>query len=502
MTNKLLKLANIIAFVFFIFVALVFFFMPPKMYTKTYQIVGIACVLLFSGLLAVIFRTKIADKIKRTNAKKLYTICALVMLCIQLFIVFFANYRPVTDAEHLRRICVNFFANGKENLYDGMLPNHHFYLERYSNNWLLFLIETLLYKLDYAVFGHYSYLPMSIVTTLCIQISYYFLYKTSTLVLDTSKSKIAILIMAFCPYFYAFAPIFYTDTVSLPFVIMSVYFASKASKEDFGKRCVLDLFLCGISTSIGYFLKGNVAVVGVAVIIFLVLKLKPKQALIFLIALALSFVTISKSIETTMYSLGVVSEERIEEYKFPMTHWLMMGLNGKGGYDDNDFFFTYNISGIDEKSHANVEVIKERVYDYKISGLLNHFAEKIRYTWQQVNYQSSWQYKSTNNFIGRFFRNSDLYYSLCFIFQNMLVILLLCSFYKGVKNPTDEKFIVRISSFGLMLFLLLWETRSRYMLNFLPLYFLMMADGIDVYVGISKSLKAKLLKKIKPKTKN
>lgn len=501
MTNKLLKLANIIAFGFFAIVTVIFFFMPSKMYTQSYQIIGIVCALLFSGLLAILFHTKIADKIKSTTPKKLYTICALAMLFIQLLIVAFSNYAPVTDAKHLSDICINFL-NGNENLYQGMLPNHYFYLERYSNNWLLFLTETLLYKISHVIYGDYSYAPMTILTTLFIQLSYYFLYKTSTLILDASKSKIAILIMAFCPYFYAFAPIFYTDTVSLPFVIMSVYFAVKSAKEDFGKRCVLHLCLCGIFTSIGYFLKGNVAVVGVAVLIFLVLKSKPKQALIFLIALAVSFVTISKSVETAMYSLDVISEERIEEYKFPMTHWLMMGLNGKGGYNNDDFFFTYNISGYDEKNHADVEVIKERVHDYKIGGLLKHFAVKIRYTWQQVNYQSSWQYQSTDNLIGRFFQSSVLYFSWCFIFQNMLVILLLCSFYKGVKNPTDEKFIVRISSFGLMLFLLLWETRSRYMLNFLPLYFLMMSDGIDVYVGFFKTLKAKFLKKFKPKTQN
>lgn len=494
MTKKLFTLASAIGFGFFLIVAYVFYFSTSKMYTRSYQLLGVAFAVLFSGALSIIFRGKIAKKIKSTTPKKLYTICAVVMLFIQLFIVFFSHYTPVTDAKHLSNISVNFL-NGSDNLYEGMESYNYFYLERYSNNWLLFLIETLLYKLSYSIFGTYSYIFQSLLTTICIQVAYYFFYKTATLTLDKRKSLIAILIMAFCPYLYAFSPIFYTDTISLPFVIMSIYFAVKASKESFGKKCAISLLLCGIFISIGYFLKGNIAVIGVGVLIYLVLKLDFKKAIIFVTALAISFVGVSKAVESTMYSLNVITEERVEEYKFPMSHWLMMGLNGKGGFNEQDFEFTYGISGYDEKNQADTEMIKERLGELKFTGLIKHFEEKLRYTWQQVDFQTSWQYKSTRNFIGKFFRKVPLYYSLCFIFQNVMVALMLCSYFKGIKHSDDEKFIIRISSLGLMIFLLLWETRSRYMLNFLPLYFLMMADGVDVYVGIFKKITKKFSRK-------
>jgi len=41
--------------------------------------------------------------------------------------------------------------------------------------------------------------------------------------------------------------------------------------------------------------------------------------------------------------------------------------------------------------------------------------------------------------------------------------------------------------FGLLLFLLMWETRSRYMLNYIPIYILITISGI---IDLSKNTKA------------
>lgn len=496
MCEKLLKTASVIGALFFAFTALVFYFCPSEMYSYTISLAGILLIILYGIFSQNFSHSKLFKKIKTIPAKKIYLISAGILLFIQLFVVFFSNYKPITDAMHLSDICENFI-NGRD-LYDGMKLQYEYYLERYSNNWLLFLLQLLLYKISYLIFGHYSYIIPALTVVAFIQLSYYFMYRLSLLVLSENKAKLAVIIMAVCPYFHAFAPVFYTDTISMPFVLMSVYFAVKASKEGFSKKTILNLIISAFSVSVGYYLKGNVAVIGIAVLIFLMLRLKLKSALVFLTAFAVSFVSVSAITKNTMYSLGVISDEKIEECQFPMTHWVMMGLKDRGGYDNDDFLFTKNISGIENKKQANIEVIKTRLSDYGVSGFSRHILKKVSYTWQLVNYQASWQYKNTlDNFVGKYFYNSPFFLVLCFIFQYAIVTLLLCSYLKGVKEVTDEKFIIRIASLGLMLFLLIWETRSRYMLNFLPLYFIMMADGAGIFVSVWNKIISKLTKKNK-----
>lgn len=51
-------------------------------------------------------------------------------------------------------------------------------------------------------------------------------------------------------------------------------------------------------------------------------------------------------------------------------------------------------------------------------------------------------------------------------------------------------FMVQMAVFGLALFLLIWETRSRYLINFLPLFILMSAHGARITVAwLSKIFK-------------
>ena len=38
---------------------------------------------------------------------------------------------------------------------------------------------------------------------------------------------------------------------------------------------------------------------------------------------------------------------------------------------------------------------------------------------------------------------------------------------------------MQIAVFGLFLFLLIWETRSRYLVNFVPIFILLGIDGIQ-----------------------
>ena len=51
------------------------------------------------------------------------------------------------------------------------------------------------------------------------------------------------------------------------------------------------------------------------------------------------------------------------------------------------------------------------------------------------------------------------------------------------KEKLDLLSFLRILLFGLMLFLLIWESKPKYLVNFLPVFNILVLDGIIFYYG-------------------
>ena len=64
----------------------------------------------------------------------------------------------------------------------------------------------------------------------------------------------------------------------------------------------------------------------------------------------------------------------------------------------------------------------------------------------------------------------------------------------GIKNgKIDGSLLFKIALFGLFLFLLIWETRARYVYSFTPLLLLIASDTCNQLVNINfKKIKEKL----------
>ncbi len=62
----------------------------------------------------------------------------------------------------------------------------------------------------------------------------------------------------------------------------------------------------------------------------------------------------------------------------------------------------------------------------------------------------------------------------------MILIAMALSIISGAfKGKSDSMAYVDLAVFGLALFLMIWETRSRYLFNFIPLMIIMAANGIN-----------------------
>lgn len=139
-----------------------------------------------------------------------------------------------------------------------------------------------------------------------------------------------------------------------------------------------------------------------------------------------------------------------------------------------------------KKQDANIKVIKERIKDYKFSGLYEHMIEKAVWTWQDGTYYISYHNrKPKNDNILMDFLHIDGKYNKAF--QNyssalqLFILLMICiSAVKTLIKPkVDEMLLIKGVVFAAFLFFLLWETRSRYLFDMTPLFILLTVDGMD-----------------------
>ena len=77
-----------------------------------------------------------------------------------------------------------------------------------------------------------------------------------------------------------------------------------------------------------------------------------------------------------------------EDKKFPVTHWVMMGMNEKssGFYTQDDYNLSFSAENVSERKKLNIAEIKKRVSDMGASGLADHLVEKIVVVWGKGDY--------------------------------------------------------------------------------------------------------------------
>jgi hypothetical protein len=157
-----------------------------------------------------------------------------------------------------------------------------------------------------------------------------------------------------------------------------------------------------------------------------------------------------------------------------------MSLVGNGGFNKEEFRYTIHSNTYAEKDEKAKARIKQHISEYTLSGFVKHLVKKSNYTWNSGKYYAVHHLKKCENSkLMYFIRDSRFFRLYCDGMHLTMLFLMLVSFVGGAfKKRCTPMFLIRLSVFGLALFLLIWETRSRYLINFLPLFVLMSADGM------------------------
>ena len=356
------------------------------------------------------------------------------------------------------------------------------YFTTYPNNMAVCLMLALIFKLFGGLFPYITVGVLLNIALIDLGILFFLLW-----IRDQYGAKWMTLAMLLCSLFlpfYMHVPIFYTDTFALPFVT-GTFFLYLLRKND-------SRFLAAASAllGIGYKVKGSLGVILIALLIHTWLqKEKVTEHIRKTVFLVIPFCLLVGTLTVIPQKLLIADQADIERNEFPMEHWIAMGLEGGGGYNQNVYLMTASVEGKEEKKAVDREFIQMKLEAYGTEGLLQHLKEKSIHTWGDGVYFAPEKLKreplresrlhSWVLYEGADYGKTYLY---CNAVQILLLLGILASFLKNLlrKGEVREIAAMQIAVFGLFLFLLIWETRSRYLVNFVPVFLALGIDSIQI----------------------
>lgn len=493
--------------IFLIMFSVITFSVIASIFNKDFLGVAAAAGFLLLETVIFYFLYKKLSDISNKAVNIIFAVMAVCMFIIQIFIARNLMSDPVTDWNIIHRIALSYAENGSmEHIYE-YLPNNVGYMGRFQNNNGITVMLSFYYRILYLMLGRVPALAPVCLNTLFITVGVVFGFFIAKRVLGNFGGLVtAVLSFIFIP-FYTYSPYYYTDSLSLPFVTLSLYLFIRAFEcKKLAPRIIL--FLCmGVVSAMGYNMKGSVIITLVGALIYLIIKGGIKKFLLGTASIALAFIIFTMSFNLVADSLHMTNPDEIYKEKYPVGYWIMIGLKGDGGFDKEDNTYVVNAGNYNQKKEATEKVIKERIKNYGVGGMYNHLVRKAVFTWGDGTYWINhhiYHNIYNKNIMHDFILRDGKYYNIFFCVSAgiqivILLMFLITSLYYTIKPKFDYTTLIRGIIFGIMIFFLVWETRSRYIFNYTPLFLIMVSQGFIIISKLIDNIKNKRLSVLKSK---
>ena len=384
------------------------------------------------------------------------------------------------------------------------------YFSNHPNNLLLVWIYLSVLRLT-GLFGVESVLALVIFQCMLSSLSAFIFFR---ILEDMTKDPVtAYLGLIAYEIWIVLSPWFiitYSDETGMivPLLLLRVYQRMHAGKEKAGSFLLYSCIL-SVLASLGYFIKPQIALSFVAVLVLYVFEGKderPVKRMIFLLSCAMLTLLSAFMIKSVLIpSMGIETDG---SKSFGMPHYFMMGLNSEtdGAYSDEDTLYTDEYDTPAEKGRADMERAYERIKNYGAAGLAVHSMKKTL-----VNFSDglfAWGVDG-DFFAGRMLEDIDnvpetavtkplwsiirtdgAYFGkyaqiLQIIWITVLILGILCGIAASVFISPEKRdredgtiYAVMLSLILLFMFELLFEAKARYLIIYLPYYLLTAVYGL------------------------
>lgn len=415
-------------------------------------------VIILGSIVYIILLSKLYRYIIKLDSKKkkIISICLLIGHFILLLVsTFVISSVPKVDLIHIL-IEINSLNDKKEifnNLYFSVYPNNRFLL-------------MFLYGIQKIIPINHQLL-FCIISSISIFIMTFFTYKTLNYY-DENKGLLGLFITVLSPIFYLYVSYYYTDVLMLPFASILIYLMVRF-KDTKGYKTIIYSILIGVISVIGYKIRAVSIFLLIAYLVYLICnKTKFKFWKYIFIVFVSMFLTLGivNKLENNLF----VNIDK--EKKFPMTHWIMMGVNEKNGgyYSQDDFALSESASNFSDRVSLNKKVIKERISSQGLLGNLKLIVRKINVVWGKGDYSYQKYLDLVRDYnVSYFYLLGDRNVVINYLLQFSKIVVLIFSILSLLKLLKDnKKSFVAIAIFGAIVFYLVWEVCPRYGLSFLP----------------------------------
>lgn len=494
--NAQLILVRLFYFIFgFIFLAL---FTTIALQNHSYKFNELKIIFyVFSWLVATCYIYKkifLYEKFISANESKIVPLILALLLCMQIYFGHFLAVSTSWDTEAVFRGAINLAENGN-------LGKYHEYLHIFPHN----LGSTSALHFFFSLFSAKDiqdyYWIATIYNAVSINLGIAFTYLVCRELHSKKAAYLSLWLTISCLPLYFYTPIFYSDTLSLPFVMISFYFYLLTIKAKTPKEKIKKSLLFGAFCAIGSLIKFTVAIVAIAVLIDLLIRNEVRRHWIYATTATLVFFAITFSFNLYCEK-KLLDEKKLAEKQVPYTHWVMMGLTGNGAYNGSEYNYTYSFPSLESRRQANLDKISDRLQEYGFLGYLEFLHKK-----QQVNFGSGIYGVNEMiddsplrpNYLHQFGIDTGKHYETfrhlsqghhIFIF---LIIIFGALYDAATKSRSATNLLaVRLSITGAFVFLAIWEANSRYILNFIPMFIACAALSFPDFYRLLSALKKSL----------
>lgn len=332
-------------------------------------------------------------------------------------------------------------------------------------------------------------------------------YHATRLFLGNREALLAAVFWLLFPPFYGFAATPYTDTMAIPLCAAVLFFLAMYYRT---KQLRWASF-AGLFTGLGCLMKGTFYVIAVAVFLWLfffqVKKWKTR-----LLSLALAAVLFAAPVlgfpvfyeKSGIWGSVVYSDDF---WKYPPTHWIMMSQNPNGPWAAEDFAYTKQLAikgwSYEQRFDQCLEVYFDRIRTRGLFTTLAFSNRKVVETWgdgtlQFGQYERDTFYHPYDGLIRIFDRSSPQYPIYSCISNSVYFVALICTaagmifrLFHRDRIQVDGPAFAHLCLFGMFLFELLWEWRSRYVFVYLPFLMLCVPYGLECLHSLYQSIRAR-----------
>lgn len=445
-------------------------------------------ILLFIFLCCSLYK-KLYKKFNKLNNKKTFIFFG-IMSAIMVLLQFFIGYKTRTNPTWDLGITIE---AAKEIIQYGHMTDMAGYFVNFPNNIFNAVVLTILFKV-FSIFGfHAGNGPMLVLNIFLIQLALYFMFQISRRLFGNFAACFTYTLSFLFIPFYPYSSICYTDTMSMFIPVAFVYVFIKIKDNKTLSKSWYYYVILGLLIFLSLKLKVTAIIMFIALIIVLLFSGKffsrgIKYTLISILIILVSFLGLDRSYTAIIDHSKILNVKYSETGVIPYTHWIMMGTYDMGAFSSSEYQYTLSYPDYESRKKANIEKIKERLSNWKTQGYIKFLNYKIStQTWGSGTYDFEEILPSNAsdiNYIHEFFLIDGKYYNYIYYFCqtyhfSMLILILISLIYSLTKKENSEVTAMKLAMFGLFIFLLIWETRARYMLNYIPIYILLMVSGIN-----------------------